>query len=98
MAVARAIRQFAGASLLWRYIADSLFRVASGYFTAVVLGIPIGLLLGWYPTAARAVNPLIQMLRPISPPAWMPPAVVWFRGSDVAPMFFIFLASFFPII
>ncbi len=98
VAVARAIGQLASASLLWRYIGDSLFRVASGYLTAVILGVPIGVLLGWYPTAARAVNPLIQMLRPISPLAWMPLAVIWFGISNLAPMFLIFLASFFPII
>src|SRR5258708_34745347 len=98
MAVARAIGQLASASPLWRYIGDSLFRVASGYLTAVVLGVPIGLLLGWYPTAARAVNPLIQTLRPISPLAWMPLAVIWFGISNLAPMFLIFLASFFPTV
>src|SRR5688572_30616106 len=54
------------------YIGDSLFRVASGYAAAVLAGIPIGLALGWWNAAARAANPLIQMLRPISPLAWMP--------------------------
>jgi len=98
LAVARAISDLAGASLLWRYIGDSLLRVGCGYLAAAILGIPIGLLLGWYPTAGRAVNPLIQMLRPISPLAWMPLAVIWFGVSNLAPMFLIFLASFFPII
>src|SRR5260370_34998560 len=67
MAVARAIGQLASASLLWRYIADSLFRVASGYVTAATLRIPIGLPLGWYPTAKRARGPLPQTAGPISP-------------------------------
>ena len=98
LAVAHAIGKLAGASLLWRYIGDSLLRVGCGYLAAVALGIPLGLLLGWYPTAARAVNPLIQMLRPISPLAWMPLAVIWFGVSNMAPMFLIFLASFFPIV
>ena len=84
--------------LLWRYIADSLFRVAAGYAAAALLGVPIGLILGWWSTAARAVNPLIQMLRPISPLAWMPLAVIWFGVSNLAPIFLIFLASFFPIV
>jgi NitT/TauT family transport system permease protein len=98
LAVALAISKLAGASLLWRYIGDSLLRVAAGYAAAVTLGIPLGLLLGWYPTAARAVNPVIQMLRPISPLAWMPLAVIWFGVSNMAPMFLIFLASFFPTV
>jgi NitT/TauT family transport system permease protein len=81
-----------------RYIADSLFRVMSGYVAAVVLGIPVGLALGWWSSAARAMNPLIQMLRPISPLAWMPLAVIWFGVSNLAPIFLIFLASFFPVV
>lgn len=84
--------------ILGAYIADSLFRVFTGYVIAVVLGIPLGMLLGWYAQAGRAVNPLIQMLRPISPLAWMPLAVIWFGVTDVAPIFLIFLASLFPVV
>jgi len=80
------------------YTRDSLFRVACGYAAAVLLGIPIGLALGWWSSLARAVNPLIQMLRPISPLAWMPLAVIWFGVSNLAPIFLIFLASFFPVV
>src|SRR5713226_8169919 len=50
--------------LLWRYIGDSLVRVGAGYSLAVACGIPLGLLLGWYPVAASTANPVIQMLRP----------------------------------
>jgi NitT/TauT family transport system permease protein len=96
--VARAIGQLADRSLLWRYIGDSLARVACGYLLAVLLGVPLGIVLGWYPDAGRAVNPLIQILRPISPLAWMPLAVIWFGVSNLAPIFLIFLASFFPIV
>jgi NitT/TauT family transport system permease protein len=98
LAVVRGLEQLAAKKLLWHYIADSLFRVACGYITAVVLGVPAGILLGWYPTAARGANPVIQMLRPISPLAWMPLAVIWFGVSNAAPIFLIFLASFFPIV
>jgi NitT/TauT family transport system permease protein len=98
LAVAKAILTLAEKSLLWHYIADSLFRVACGYLLAVILGAPTGILLGWYPPLARAFNPLIQMMRPISPLAWMPLAVIWFGVSNLAPIFLIFLASFFPIV
>jgi NitT/TauT family transport system permease protein len=81
-----------------QYIADSLFRVLCGYLAAVFVGIPVGLALGWWSGASRAMNPLIQMLRPISPLAWMPLAVIWFGVSNLAPIFLIFLASFFPIV
>ena len=83
---------------LGAYIADSLFRVATGYCAAVLLGVPIGMALGWWSSLARAFNPLIQMLRPISPLAWMPLAVIWFGVSNAAPIFLIFLASFFPVV
>lgn len=96
--VVRALVTLGERKVLWGYIGDSLFRVAGGYVTAVIIGVPLGLLFGWYPALGRAVNPLIQMLRPISPLAWMPLAVIWFGVSNVAPMFLIFLASLFPII
>ena len=96
--VVRAIASLAEKSLLWSYIRDSLWRVAAGYVTAVLIGIPIGMMLGWFKTLERAVNPLVQLLRPISPLAWMPLAVIWFGVSNLAPMFLIFLATLFPII
>jgi len=96
--VAKAIATLGEKSLLWHYIADSLIRVFAGYSIAIVIGIPLGFLLGWYAPLARSVNPLIQMLRPISPLAWMPLAVIWFGVSNAAPIFLIFLASLFPII
>jgi NitT/TauT family transport system permease protein len=80
------------------YVRDSLFRVFCGYGAAVLLGVPLGLLMGWWSALARAANPLIQLLRPISPLAWMPLAVIWFGVSNLAPIFLIFLASFFPIV
>jgi NitT/TauT family transport system permease protein len=98
LAVVRAIATLAEKSLLWRYIGDSLARVFAGYLAGIVVGVPLGFLLGWYAPLARAVNPLIQMLRPISPLAWMPLAVIWFGVSNAAPIFLIFLASLFPIV
>jgi len=93
--VAKGLRQLPH---LRAYIADSLFRVACGYLSAVLLGVPVGLALGWWSPLARAANPVIQMLRPISPLAWMPLAVIWFGVSNLAPIFLIFLASFFPVV
>ena len=98
LAVAHAIATLSEKSVLWRYIGDSLTRVFAGYAAAIVAGVPLGFLLGWHAALARAVNPLIQMLRPISPLAWMPLAVIWFGVSNAAPIFLIFLASFFPIV
>ncbi|OFV99584.1 MAG: sulfonate ABC transporter permease [Acidobacteria bacterium RIFCSPLOWO2_02_FULL_61_28] len=98
VAVERALAELLRKGLLWRYIGDSLFRVGAGYALAITCGIPVGLLLGWNPAAAAAVNPVIQMLRPISPLAWIPLAIVWFGATDLAAIFLIFLASVFPIL
>jgi NitT/TauT family transport system permease protein len=84
--------------LLLAYTRDSLLRVGAGYSLAVITGIPAGMMLGWYPKPAASLNPVIQMMRPISPLAWMPLAIVWFGVSELAPVFLIFLAAFFPIV
>lgn len=84
--------------VLWGHISSSLRRVAIGFGTAAVLGIPIGLLLGWYPAANQVVNPVMQILRPISPIAWIPVAIIFFGVGDHAAIFLIFLGAFFPIV
>jgi len=89
--------ELARKGVLLNYVVASLFRVASGFLLAVLVGIPLGLLLGWFTPALRAFNPAIQVLRPISPIAWIPIAILWFGVSDAAPIFLIFLASLFPI-
>jgi NitT/TauT family transport system permease protein len=83
--------------VLLKYIVASLFRVSAGFLLALLVGIPLGLLLGWFVRAFQAFNPIIQVLRPISPIAWIPVAILWFGVSDLAPIFLIFLASLFPI-
>lgn len=95
--VVRGIIELAEKGLLLKYTVASLFRVTWGFTLALVLGIPFGLVLGWYSRAFQAFNPLIQILRPISPIAWIPVAILWFGVSDAAPIFLIFLASIFPI-
>jgi NitT/TauT family transport system permease protein len=83
--------------VLLKYVVASLFRVSVGYTLAVLIGVPLGLLLGWSRPAFLAFNPLIQILRPISPIAWIPIAILWFQVDDRAPIFLIFLSSLFPI-
>jgi NitT/TauT family transport system permease protein len=96
--VARGIGELFRKGILLRYVADSLRRVLIGYGTASALGIAFGLAIGRSTTLERLTNPLIQMLRPISPLAWMPLAVIWFGVTDLAPIFLIFLAAFFPVV
>jgi NitT/TauT family transport system permease protein len=95
--VALGIIELARQGLLLKYIVASLFRVSWGFTLAVLIGVPFGLLLGWYARAFQAFNPMIQIFRPISPIAWIPVAILWFGVTDAAPVFLIFLASVFPI-
>jgi NitT/TauT family transport system permease protein len=95
--VLRGIIELAEKGLLLKYVVSSLFRVTWGFLLALMLGVPTGLALGWYTRAFYAFNPMIQALRPISPIAWIPIAILWFGVSDAAPIFLIFLASVFPI-
>src|SRR5438034_5080925 len=95
--VLRGIWELIEKGLLLKYVVASLFRVTWGFTVALLIGVPFGLFLGWYGRAFQAFNPLIQMFRPISPIAWIPVAILWFGVSDAAPIFLIFLASFFTI-
>jgi NitT/TauT family transport system permease protein len=95
--VASGIVELIQQGLLFKYVVASLFRVTWGFALAVVVGVPFGLLLGWFRRAQEAFNPMIQAFRPISPIAWIPVAILWFGVSDAAPIFLIFLASVFPI-
>jgi NitT/TauT family transport system permease protein len=98
LAVERGMAELSRKGLIWAYMGDSLRRVALGFALAAVGGIPVGLLLGWYPTANRVVNPVLQMLRPISPIAWIPVAILLFGVGELTPVFLIFLSAFFPIV
>jgi NitT/TauT family transport system permease protein len=84
--------------VLWADIGDSLRRVAVGFCAAILVGIPVGLWLGWSAAANQVVNPVLQILRPISPIAWIPVAIIFFGVGDRAAIFLIFLASIFPIV
>jgi NitT/TauT family transport system permease protein len=83
---------------LWQHIEASLFRVEMGFGLAVVVGVPLGLWMGWVSGAFFTLNPLFQMLRPISPIAWIPVAILWFGVGDFSPIFLIFISSVFPMI
>ena len=83
---------------LWTHIGASLFRVGVGFFLAIVIGIPIGLWMGWKRGVFTTLNPFVQVMRPISPIAWIPLAILWFGVGDLSPIFLIFLSSVFPTI
>lgn len=93
-AVAKGVVELARSGRLASYVADSLLRVAVGFGLALVSGLPFGLAMGYFPRFGSAVHPLIQLLRPISPLAWTPLAVIAFGIDNITPIFLIFLSSF----
>jgi NitT/TauT family transport system permease protein len=98
LAVEKGLAELARKGLLWAYIGDSLRRVALGFGAATIVGVPLGLILGWYPAANQVVNPVLQVLRPISPIAWIPVAILLFGVGEATAVFLIFLAALFPIV
>jgi nitrate/nitrite transport system permease protein len=76
----------------------SLGRVLLGYVLAVVVAVPLGFALGLWPGLYRALNPFIQILRPVSPLAWMPLALYTFRDSTVSTIFIIFICAVWPML
>ena len=84
--------------LLFKYVVASLFRVTWGFLLALLLAVPLGIVAGWHARFDMALNPLLQILRPISPLAWIPIAILWFGVGDLSAIFLIFLGCFFPLL
>ena len=84
--------------LLPKHILHSLYRVGMGFAVAVFLGIPMGLLMGWSPILRHIAGPLVELMRPIPPLAWIPIAILWFGIGMKSAAFIIFLGAFFPIL
>ena len=95
--VAKGIAELAVRGLLVKYVVASLFRVTWGYLAALVIAVPLGLALGMMRIGEMAFNPILQVLRPISPLALIPIAILWFGVGDVSAIFLIFLASLLPL-
>jgi nitrate/nitrite transport system permease protein len=76
----------------------SLGRVALGYVLAALVAIPLGFLIGMSPLVYRALDPFIQVLKPISPLAWMPLALYTIRDSNISGIFVIFICSVWPML
>lgn len=81
-----------------RLASYSLLRVAKGYLLALMIGTPLGFLLGNSKLLSRMFDPVIQILRPISPLAWLPLGLILFRQSEPAALFTIALCSMWPTV
>lgn len=82
-----------GIQLAW-----SIYRVLTGFFLAALIAIPLGFLVGMSSIAQRALNPYIQLLRPVSPLAWMPLALYTIKDSETSSIFVIFICSIWPML
>lgn len=80
------------------HVVASVFRVTWGFTLATVLAVPVGVALGLAPAAEAAAGPLFELLRPISPLAWIPLAILWLGVGDLAAVAIIVLASFLPLV
>ena len=90
--------EVASSGILFKHILASLFRVAVGFLSATIVAIPLGLLLGTRKYLHEAFDPILQVMRTISPISWIPLAILWFGIGDTPAIFIIFITAFFPIL
>jgi len=83
--------------LFWQ-ILESLKRVFAGFTLAIIIGVPLGLLVGMSKNAQYAFNPFIQILKPVSPLAWLPLLLFIFQDINMTAISTIFITSIWPII
>ncbi|PTL38618.1 ABC transporter permease [Alkalicoccus saliphilus] len=83
---------------LFTHVQISLFRFFTGYLTAVVAAVLLGLLLARTTHIWRIVDPVVQVLRPVAPVAWSPFIVLWFGIGNMPAIVIIFIAAFFPVL
>lgn len=96
--VFQAFNELSEGGLLFEYIGISLYRFFVGYILSVVTAILLGLIMGWYTKIWDVVDPIVQVLRPISPTAWFPFIVIAFGIGNLPAIVIIFIAGFFPVL
>jgi ABC-type nitrate/sulfonate/bicarbonate transport system permease component len=79
------------------HVGTSLARILIGFAFAAIVGIALGVAAGWYRALGMLLRPVVDLLRPIPPLAWIPIAIVWFGLGEGSKWFVIFLGAFFPI-
>ena len=83
---------------VFTHIGISLYRFFTGYLIAVILAVILGLVLGRLPIVWSIIDPVVQVLRPVSPIAWSPFIVLWFGIGNMPAIVIIFIAAFFPVL
>jgi ABC-type nitrate/sulfonate/bicarbonate transport system permease component len=82
---------------LLRHVGASIERVLVGFAMAAVVGLTLGVLLGWFQTLSDFFKPLVEALRPIPPIAWTPLAILWFGVGNAPSYFLVFVGAVFPV-
>jgi NitT/TauT family transport system permease protein len=82
----------------WESVTFSALRVAKGFGLAILIGVPLGLVLGWSKLTASMVDPTIQWLRPVPITAWLPISIALFGISDFGAVFLITIGAFYPVV
>ena len=95
--VAAAAWELGKSGELWKHLKDSLKREFVAFLWAT-LAIPLGIAMGWWKTVEDQVDPIVEVLRPVPPLAWIPLSILWFGVGDTQNQFIIFLGCFFPIL
>lgn len=83
---------------LFEHIGISFYRFFTGYLLAVVVAVIVGLIVGRLPAVWSVLDPIVQVLRPVSPIAWSPFIVLWFGIGNMPAIVIIFIAAFFPVL
>lgn len=83
---------------LWAHIAASSQRVLLAWGLVVLIAVPLGIAMGWWARFNRYVDPLIELLRPIPPLAWIPISILWFGIGLTQNLFIIMIGVFFPVL
>ena len=96
--VLKSIWHFISTGEIFTHLGISLYRFIVGFVLAIILGVPVGFLLGRSQALFHAIEPLFQLIRPISPIAWSPFVVLWFGIGSLPAIAIIFIAAFFPIV
>jgi nitrate/nitrite transport system permease protein len=79
-------------------LAYSIGRVGLGYLLAVLVAVPLGFIIGMSPLVYRALDPFIQIMKPVSPLAWMPLALYTIKDSSISAIFVIFICALWPML
>lgn len=97
--VVRSFVELINTGTLFQHIFWSVVRVIAGFALASLIGIPLGIGMGWSKNLMRLVEPLTNIIRQIPPIAWVPFAMIWFKAGVVeSSAFIVFIGAFFPIL